>query len=186
LKNLNKIGVHLMTKYINIFGGPGTGKSTTAAMLFVEMKKLGFNVELVTEVAKDFVWEDRSTTLTIQPYITIKQFRNLVRLKGKVDYVITDAPILLGCVYADKYAPHLPASYKQLIVDLHKQELDPSINIALRRAYTYDKSGRYQSEKEASEIDEAIVNMFANNDIRWISINPKITLSDFLIKMVTQ
>ena len=81
-----------MTKYINIFGGPGAGKSTTAALLFAEMKSGGFKVELVTEVAKDFVWEDRSTTLSIQPYITIKQHRNLVRLKGKVDYVITDAP----------------------------------------------------------------------------------------------
>lgn len=60
-----------MTTYVNIFGGPGVGKSTTAADLFVAMKKAGYNVELVTEVAKDFVWEDRSTTLTIQPYITI-------------------------------------------------------------------------------------------------------------------
>jgi len=58
-----------MTKYINIFGGPGAGKSTTAALLFAEMKSGGFKVELVTEVAKDFVWEDRSTTLSIQPYI---------------------------------------------------------------------------------------------------------------------
>jgi predicted ATPase len=101
-----------MTKFINIFGGPGVGKSTTTAALFSVMKMSGYNVELVTEVAKDFVWEDRATTLTIQPYITIKQFRNLIRLKGKVEYVITDAPILLGCVYADKYAPHLPSSYK--------------------------------------------------------------------------
>jgi predicted ATPase len=175
-----------MTKYVNIFGGPGVGKSTTAADLFVAMKKVGYNVELVTEVAKDFVWEDRSTTLTIQPYITIKQFRNLVRLKGKVDYVITDAPILLGCVYADMYAPHLPASYKQLIVDLHKQELDPSVNIALRRAFSYDESGRYQSEQEARKIDEAIVNTLGNNDVRWTSINPKSTPIDFFVKMVTK
>lgn len=159
-----------MTVYINIFGGPGVGKSTTAASLFVEMKRQNMNVELVTEVAKDFVWEDRSTTLSIQPYITIKQFRNLVRLKGKVDYVITDAPILLGCVYADRYAPNLPASYKQFIVDLHKQELDPSVNIVLQRTFQYDSTGRYQTEDEAKELDIDIMRVLNDNSVRWRSV----------------
>ncbi len=161
-----------MTKYINLFGGPGVGKSTTAAAIFVEMKRRGMNVELVTEVAKDFVWEGRMKTLDIQPYVTIKQFRNLYRLKGKVDYVITDAPILLGCIYADKYAPTLPASYKQLIVDLHKQELDPSVNIVLERLFDYDSSGRYQSEEEALQLDRDIQNVLDSNNIPSIRWDP--------------
>jgi predicted ATPase len=162
-----------MTKYINLFGGPGVGKSTTAAALFVEMKKAGHKVELVTEVAKDFVWEDRSTTLSIQPYITIKQFRNLVRLKGKVDYVITDAPILLGCVYADMYAPSLPASYKNFIIDLHNQELDPSVNILLQRVFEYDTTGRYQSEVTAKDIDGDIQKILRSACLTWHSVSPK-------------
>jgi predicted ATPase len=179
-------GLRFMTKYINIFGGPGTGKSTTAAALFVEMKKSGYKVELVTEVAKDFVWEDRQTTLTIQPYITIKQFRNLIRLKNKVDYVITDAPILLGCVYADFYASHLPLSYKQFLVDLHKQELNPSVNILLRRSFEYDNTGRYQDEKEAEKIDFAIAELLQTSGAKWSSINPKTTPIDFFVKFVTK
>ena len=175
-----------MTKYINLFGGPGTGKSTTAAALFVEMKKAGYKVELVTEVAKDFVWEDRSTTLSIQPYITIKQYRNLIRLKDKVDYVITDAPILLGCVYADLYASHLPASYKQFIVDLHKQELDPSVNIVLRRAFDYDSTGRYQTEKQAEGIDAAIVEVLQSSGSVWTPLNPKTMGIDYFMKWVTK
>lgn len=175
-----------MTKYVNLFGGPGVGKSTTAAALFIEMKKAGYKVELVTEVAKDFVWEDRSTTLSLQPYITIKQWRNLARLKGKVDYVITDAPILMGCVYADLYASHLPASYKHFIVDLHKQELDPSVNIVLHRAFEYDTTGRYQSEKTAMDIDSAIIEVLQSNGLPWSAINPKNTSIDFFMKFVTK
>ncbi len=161
-----------MTKYINLFGGPGVGKSTTAAAIFVEMKRRGMNVELVTEVAKDFVWEGRMKTLDIQPYVTIKQFRNLYRLKGKVDYVISDSPILLGCIYADKYAPTLPASYKQLIVDLHKQEHDPSVNIMLKRVFEYDRNGRYQSEDEAHQLDRDMQNILDSNNIPSITWNP--------------
>lgn len=164
--------VEITTKYINLFGGPGVGKSTTAAAIFVEMKRRGMNVELVTEVAKDFVWEGRMKTLDIQPYVTIKQFRNLYRLKDKVDYVVTDAPILLGCIYSDMFTPHFPASYKQLIVDLHRQELDPSVNVMLQRVFDYDSNGRYQNEDEAYQLDRDMQNVLDLNNIPSISWNP--------------
>lgn len=151
-----------MTVFINLYGGPGAGKSTAAASLFAEMKKMGKNVELVTEVAKDFVWEERNKTLEIQPYITVKQYRNLYRLKGKVDYVITDAPILMGCVYAELYANDLPRSYKDMTVDLHREVLNPRVDIYLERAYAYNSNGRYQTEQQAIAIDAMIERWLRN------------------------
>jgi predicted ATPase len=56
-------------KVINLYGGPGTGKSTTAAALFALMKREGYNVELVTEFAKDLVWTERNKELGDQIYI---------------------------------------------------------------------------------------------------------------------
>ena len=38
---------------INLFGGPGTGKSTGAAYIFAKLKMCGVNCELITEFAKD-------------------------------------------------------------------------------------------------------------------------------------
>lgn len=38
---------------INLFGAPGTGKSTGAAYIFSQLKMKGINAELVTEFAKD-------------------------------------------------------------------------------------------------------------------------------------
>ena len=41
-----------MTKVISFFGSPGTGKSTTSAGLFYEMKNRDISCELVNEYAK--------------------------------------------------------------------------------------------------------------------------------------
>src|SRR3546814_15130333 len=48
---------------LNFFAGPGAGKSTTTAQVFADLKKKNLNVELVTEYAKDLVWEDRMNVL---------------------------------------------------------------------------------------------------------------------------
>lgn len=154
-----------MTTFINLFGGPGTGKSTNALRLAHYLKTRGENVELVTEVAKDFVWEGRMETLNIQPYITIKQYRNLVRLKGKVDYVITDAPILLGICYSELFPSAVDRTYQDFIHDLHKKMLCPAINIVLKRTFKYDTNGRYQSEEDAIKIDNMILDMLDRYEV---------------------
>lgn len=48
---------------INLFGAPGAGKSTGAAIVFAELKKRGVNAELVTEFAKDKTWEGNAIAL---------------------------------------------------------------------------------------------------------------------------
>lgn len=44
------------TTIINIWAGPGAGKSTTAAETFALCKKAGLGVELRTEYVKDWAW----------------------------------------------------------------------------------------------------------------------------------
>lgn len=161
-----------MTTYINIFGGPGAGKSTTAAAVFYNMKRLRLNVELVTEVAKDFVWENRMDTLMIQPYVTMKQYRNLIRLEGKVDYVITDAPILFGILYANKFEQTLPPSYHKFVADCHNEILTPSMNILLERSHAYDPVGRYQTEEEARKLDLEIEQIMKDASVTYTKVLP--------------
>lgn len=162
-----------MTTYINLFGGPGVGKSTLAAELFARFKKLGKSVELVTEFAKDLVWEDRQSTLAIQPYVSMKQFRNLARLKDKVDYVITDSPIIKDSVYARRYAPELPQDYHNLLFFLH-ENLGDSINVLLSREHAYESVGRYQTEQEAKSIDDELRFMLALHDVDFYECSPAI------------
>jgi len=57
------------TLIVNLFGGPSSGKTTMAAGLFCLLKMHGIDCELVTEFAKDLVWEERFKTLKNQQYI---------------------------------------------------------------------------------------------------------------------
>ena len=89
----------IKTKLINLFGGPGIGKSTVAAHLYAHLKMEGYSAELVTEYAKDKVWEGSINVLRDQIYVFAKQRFRLGRIVGKVEYIVTDAPLLLSMVY---------------------------------------------------------------------------------------
>lgn len=140
-------------KVINLFGGPGCGKSTTAAGLFHLMKLEDYNVELVTEYAKDMTWEERHNILQDQLYITAKQNRRLLRLQDKVEWIVTDSPLILGLNYMTP--DYLGGTYKKLLLELNNSY--NNINIRLIRTKSYNPIGRNQTELEAKEIDKNIL-----------------------------
>ena len=88
---------------INLFGGPSTGKSTLAALLFGTLKsKYDLNCEYINEYAKDLVYEKRNQILlNDQLYIFAKQNHKLLMIKESkdVDFVINDSPLLLSNVF---------------------------------------------------------------------------------------
>lgn len=59
------------TLIVNLFGVPGAGKSTGAAYIFSCIKMAGVNAELITEYAKDKVWERNDEAFRNQAYKTI-------------------------------------------------------------------------------------------------------------------
>ncbi len=67
-------------KVINLFAGPGAGKSTISAEIFSKLKRMRKNVELITEFAKDVVWENRLTTLKNQVYVFAEQQHRVWRV----------------------------------------------------------------------------------------------------------
>jgi nicotinamide riboside kinase len=142
---------------INFFGGPGTGKSTLASNLFVEMKKRAMSCELINEYAKELTWESRHNILKHdQLYIFAKQHRKIYRVAENVDYAICDSPLLLSAMYYDKqYNVYDEDIFDSLVVDTFNKY--PNLNFYIKRSTLYDPIGRNQTEDEAKEIDERIL-----------------------------
>lgn len=159
-----------MTTIINFFGGPGVGKSIAALDTTSCLRKSGVTAELVTEVGKDLTWEQRQKTLSIQPYVTVKQYRNIHRVVGQVDYIVTDGPVLMGYVYAKAYAPHLTQAYYDLLLDFHNETA--STNIFLEREFGYQSHGRNQNEYQARLFDGKILEMLAEYGVPYITLKP--------------
>lgn len=137
---------------VNLFAGPGAGKSTLAASIFSLLKWRGVCAELVTEFAKDCAWEGRTGPLRCQPYMFGEQLWRLERLRDRgVEVAVTDSPILLNAIYA---SPGTPPAFVDAVRAYAKQE--DALNVFIQRAKSYDARGRFQTESEAHCLDLSI------------------------------
>jgi len=136
---------------VNLWGGPGCGKSTTASGLFSLMKMRGHKVELVTEYAKELTYDNNWPMLDKQELIFPEQYRRQQRLLGQVDYVISDSPLPLNIVYARN---DLKTDYKfwNMVVDGFDEF--NNFNILLKRVKPYSHYGRKETDIQAVEIDK--------------------------------
>jgi hypothetical protein len=155
---------------INLFGGPCCGKSTISAGVFSLLKLHSIETELITEFAKDLVWEERFRTFKNQHYLFGKQHHHLWRIGDKVDVMVTDSPIFLSLVYRKEL--YSDAFRKVVLEEFNAYN---NINFFLNRTKAYNETGRNQNEKEAKQIDKEIMKDLDEHNIDYFVIN-----SDFI------
>lgn len=167
-----------MTKVINLIGAPGSGKSTLAAILFGEMKKRGYSVDLVTEYTKELIWEESMATFDDELYIFAEQNHRLFRLNGKVDYIITDAPIIQKLVYMPK-----EFDFSKLVIDVYNQY--NNVNFFLnRKGWSFETNGRYQTEEESEKVKLSLKNKLNENNINYLEILKDTTTEEDIEKII--
>lgn len=167
-------------RVINLFAGPGAGKSTTAAGLFHSMKLDKFNVELVTEYAKDLTWDERWGTLDDQLYVFAKQNNRLYRLRNKVDYVVTDSPLLVGLMY--KKPDFLPQHFDNLVMEAWNTY--DNYNFFLDRRKEYIQIGRTQTLDEAQAVDARVKNYLDSHGIVYETVPGDTTAVNIIRKWI--
>ena len=148
-----------MTLVINLFGGSGCGKSTTAALLYARLKLLGNNVELVREYVKNWAWNNHRPGEWDPLYFLGKQSSYESLLYGKVDYIITDSPVLLAGVYQEYNSKgrenYVSVAANSFICHAQKHGITYK-NFFLQRNKPFDPRGRYETEEQAREVDEFV------------------------------
>lgn len=161
------------TTYINLFAGPGSGKSTTAAGLFSRLKLAGRSAELITEFAKDLTWEENTWALSNQYYVWAMQLMRQKRVLGKVDWAVTDSPILMQLIYHEMYYDrHLGAEYAAHLGEAIRTSFIgfKSLNYFVERGETYDPVGRNQTHEESKVIDRKIKAMLVSLNVPFRAV----------------
>lgn len=178
-----------MKKIICLYGGPGSGKSTTCAGLFYYLKLKGFNVEMNREYVKEWVWEGRDVQTGDQPYFFSKMARKeRIYMQNEVDFIITDSPLVLTHFYGLKYDPMEQQHNTSLMMLKNHHEICKSFgykvdHFVLERRKEYNPKGRYQTKEQAIEIDSEIINMLDRLNIRYEKIDANVSVDTILNKL---
>lgn len=152
-------------KHICLFGGPNSGKSTTAYGLANLMKKKNINVEYSPEFAKELVYGQDFMKLSNQLAILAKQaYPWFLYEQQNLEYSINDGPFLLSNIYLREDS-HLPKeTFKQFVLEMYKSY--DTINYFLEPEFEhYQEQGRTQSKEESAEISNRIKQYLIDNEI---------------------
>jgi len=166
------------TLVVNLFSGPGCGKSTMAAGIFYDLKNMYLNCEIVPEFAKDLVWEQRHHTFGNQIYIFAKQYHRIFRLLDQVQVIITDSPILLSPAYDTECRQ----TFETLVVEEHNKMW--TYNVFLKRKKPYNTVGRNNTETEAHEIDRRVLDVLDRNNQVYEVFDSTIEGKNLIVKKI--
>ena len=169
---------------VNIYGGPGSGKSTTALQLAAELKKRGFYSDYVSEVAKEYVYakkfERLDGSLKNQSKLFLEQKSRLDLIYENVDITITDCPLLLNAVYLKE---HNDDFVKDIFKTYNKYN---NLNLFLERDLTvkFEQEGRIHDLTQSIEKDNEITSLLKENNIDYQSVdrNDISSIADFVVK----
>jgi len=150
--------------HINIFGAPGSGKSTMRSRLFYELKKKQYKVEEITEYAKELTYGEDYIKLADQVLVLGTQHHTHEVLDKKVDYVVTDSPFVMGTTYISP-----ECSFKDelttLALAMHKSY--ETLNFFIERNHEYQEYGRNQTSEEADIKSEEIKSFLLHHGINF-------------------
>lgn len=153
---------------VNLYGPPGSGKSTTRADVFRLLKQADVNCEEIYETAKKLTWEQRFLTLKSQAYLFGKQLRDTEILDGQVDVAVTDSPLLLTEFYGRKYTTY-PNSFYTAVREISSRY--NNLNFFINRTKPYNPKGRNQNEEESNAISGELRTLLIDSSIEFLDVD---------------
>lgn len=157
------------TIVINAFAGPGAGKTTSCLEVAEKLKKQGFVTEYVQEYAKELVYDNNLIMLDghyeHQFGILKEQVKRINRLYGKVDFILTDSPVLLNNTYLNEdKGTNDYVAYCENVKKIYT--LYDNFNYFVERDKSaFEEEGRIHNLEQSIVIDDELKNTLHNNQI---------------------
>jgi hypothetical protein len=165
------------TKVINIIGGPGSDKSFFSAALVLYLQKHNKTVKTIPAFAKALVWQQNFEVLRNQYFIAQRQFEMLNLFDGQVQFLITEGSLPQVMYYNETYEQNVcdVANTRAQILEWHR--LQDNANILVDRGdKQYMRTGRFQEEDQALEIDRGLRTMMDREGMPYTTLAPDLAV----------
>ena len=161
----------MRSKVINFIGAPSVGKSLMTALTFAELKCMHKSAELVQEYAKQLVWQERFEELNNQWFVSNSQYKMLKALQGRVEWILTDSPLLLGLFYNTFHKDNVCNIQKTEKMILSRMSEFDNVYIFLERGdFPYEQTGRIHTRLESDEIQCQLKELMDKLGIKYLQV----------------
>lgn len=161
---------------VGFVAGPGCGKTTTAADVFVQCKRCGIPVAYVSEYAREVIdsgWKIKS--IAEQLLILKEQRKREDIIPEEVAVMVTDSPTFLTYFYAlwccqnpAEDSITLTSLYEEFLADINRYDL----LVFLNRTKEYVADGtRIQSERESDAISVQLKALLDMHKVHYITMD---------------
>lgn len=165
-------------RVINLFGAPGSGKSTAMHGLVHKMKMLGLSVEEASEFYKEIVMEDGTNNkFGGQLYVLGEQNRRLARLEDKNDFAITDCPLPLISFYSPQ---NYVQGFEEFCINLFNNYENHNYFLTINHPFESEK--RIHKEEEAKNLEKEIPKFLKKHNIPFTHLTT--TLDDVVASIM--
>lgn len=169
------------TLIVNLIGGPGAGKTTSMAGIFNKLKCQGIDAEMVSEFAKELIYENRKDTMKDELYIFAKQSHRLFCVNGKVDVIVTDRPLILTVLFNNLYGKK-SKELDDLVLSEFKEY--NNFNFFINRVNPYQTNGRNETEELSDKIAIGLKQILVNNDIEYETLDANENVVDIIVDKI--
>ncbi len=159
------------TQVVNVIGGPGCDKSLITSAIILFLKLHNKTVEVIPDFAKSLVWQQNFEVLKNQYFIAQRQFEMLSLLDGQVQYLISECSLPQVMYYNENYLDNICdiGKTRAQILDWYGQF--NNINILVERGdRNYVRTGRFQDEEGARQIDRGLREMLEREELSFTSL----------------
>lgn len=170
------------TIVVNLFGEPSAGKSTCVMDITAQLKRHGINAEYVSEFAKDKVYENNDEVFKHHEYLFGKQSFKMGRVKGKVQVIVVDSPLILGAIYNRDEV--LGEDFNKTVLNVFNSYNNR--NYLLTRHHPYENEGRFQNEDEAKEVRKEIIDKLNQYNIKYEEIASTESNCEYIVEEVME